>query len=135
MPRISERLHANFTILADWREVFFCYTRFRHGIFYVQVTLLRTVHAFWRKTSFWRESPVVICCSKIRVSQKRRIAFTLNPHFLSKSVNCLRISRHMRLHTQILDNIIRTTCFDRDFYSSEVSILFDSLFIDFHMLL
>ena len=117
---------------------FFCYTWFCREISGVQVILLRTVHAFWREASFWRESPVVIRRFKIRILQKQRIAFTLNPHFLSKSVNCLRNSRHMRLHKQTLDNIARDTRFDPGLVFKRRIFLFDqflSVFIDFHMLL
>lgn len=41
MPRFSGRLHANFTIRANQRECFFCYTRFCHVVFFVQTFLLK----------------------------------------------------------------------------------------------
>lgn len=122
MPRISGRLHAFSPNYVNQREYLFCYTRFRHGISCVQGNLIRTVHAFWRKSAFWRESSMVIRHSKIRIMQKQRIAFTLNSHFQSKSVNCLYNSRYMRLCEQTIDNIIRTSlfvAFDLDLYQIE----------------
>ena len=58
-----------------------------------------------------RESPVEICRSKIRILQKPRITFTLNPRFLSKSVNCPRKSRHIGMKQNGADNTIRIELF------------------------
>lgn len=106
MSRISERLHANFTISANQREYFFGYTRFRHVISFVQTHPQKKFTLLGKKSPFWRESPVVIGHFKIRVSQKQQITFTPNPHFLSKSVNCLHFSRHIRLRALVSDNLI-----------------------------
>lgn len=111
MPRFSGRLHAAFIIFANQREHFFCYTRFCRVIFSVQIILKKKFTLLGRESLFLRESPVEICRSQIRILQKPRITFTLNPRFLSKSVKCLQISRHMRLHAFILDNIVRTALF------------------------
>ena len=107
MPRFSGRLHAAFIIFANQREHFFCYTRFCRVVFSVQIILWKKFTLLGRESLFWRESPVEICRSKIRILQKLRITFTLNPRFLSKSVNRPRISRHMRLYTEDIDNIVR----------------------------
>lgn len=106
MPRISGRLHAIFTISANQREYFFGYTRFRHVISFVQTILKKKFTLLGKKSSFWRESPVVIGRFKIRVLQKQQIALTLNPHFLTKSVNRLHFSRHIRLCAVASDNMV-----------------------------
>lgn len=86
MPRITGRLHANFTISANQREYFFGDTRFRHVSSFAQTILKKEFTLLGRESSFWRESPVVIGRFRIRVLQKQQTAFTLNPYFLSKSV-------------------------------------------------
>lgn len=106
MPRISEQLHANFTISANQREYFFGYTRFRHVISFVQTILKKKFTLLGRKSPFWRESPVVIGHFKIRVSQKQQITFTPNPHFLTKSVNRFHFSSHIRLFAVASDNMV-----------------------------
>ena len=119
MPRFSGRLHAAFIIFANQREHFFCYTRFCRVVFSVQIILWKKFTLLGRESLFWRESPVEICRSKIRILQKLRITFTRNPRFLSKSVKCLQISRHIRLHAWFSANIVGIILFDPDYNWSE----------------
>ena len=86
---------------------FFCHTRFHHVFFLVKPFLLKKFTLFGGNHHLWREPSVAFHCFKIRVPPNRRIAFTLNSSFLSKSVNRHRISRHMRLYTEDIDNIVR----------------------------
>ena len=107
MPRISKRVHAIHTIFVEQRECFFCYTRFHHVFILVKPFLLKKFTLFGGNHHLWREPSVAFHCFKIRVPPNRRIAFTLNSSFLSKSVNRPRVSRHMRLYTEDIDNIVR----------------------------
>lgn len=80
---------------------------YRLLFFLVKPFLLKKFTLFGGNHHLWREPSVAFHCFKIRVPPNRRIAFTLNSSFLSKSVNRPRISRHMRLYTEDIDNIVR----------------------------
>ena len=76
----------------------------RNNAFVVENVLLFIPYGFLYRWNFTQTGTIWRC--KIRIPQNRRIAFTLNSLFLPISVNCLQISRHMRLHAHSMDNVI-----------------------------